>query len=226
MAHATQTAPQTAEYDWTMEVPAAGEPGDFELCPQGNHVGNIVAIFDVGTHQEEYKGVVKDVSKFVLAFELQKKKQDGQHFILSKSYTRSMHEKANWYKLVSGVMAKNFAQGEKFDPRKLLGCPCMILVTHSDTIKDGKTKTFSNIATVSQFPEGFPFPTDYRPPVAWSVRERRPMPATSWVPNVYGKSIATLVEESKEFLPVHTQGQPAATPQEAPLIPAVGDPGY
>jgi hypothetical protein len=218
MAVAAPTPSETAYDPFEMTVPAAGQ-GDFEPCPPGNHVGTIVALFDVGTHEEDYKGKLKENRVMVVCFELQKQKKDGKHFMLSKSYTMSMGDKANWYKLVTGITARKFKEGEKFTARSMLGTPCMILVTNETKTVDNKEKTYVNIESIGQFPDGFPVPTDYRPPVVWSVYYGTPLPDTSWVPHVYGQSIKAMVEESKEFASGKITFAPEPPKEEPPKGP-------
>lgn len=193
----TQAQPAIAD-PWELVVPAAGG-GDFEPCPPGTHVGTIVAMFDVGTHDEEYKGVSKTPRKMVIVFELQKTKKDGTHFMLSKCYTMSMGDKANWFKLVTSLLARRFSEGEKFNPKSMVGMPCMILVTNETVTAGDKEKTYTKIENVMMFPEGFPIPTNYRPPVLWSVHVPEPLPDVSWVPHIYGQPLDKLIRESHEF---------------------------
>lgn len=211
--------PDASTYDpFEMTVPAAGQ-GDFEPCPPGNQVGTIVALFDVGTHDEDFKGKVAEKRKMVVCFELQKKKKDGAHFVLSKMYTMSMADKGNWYKLVTGISARRFKEGEKFTARSMIGTPCMIMVTNETKTVENKEKTYVNIETISQFPEGFDIPKDYRPPVVWSMHFGTPLPDTSWVPHVYGQTIKGILEESKEFAAGKITFAAEPPKEEAPADP-------
>jgi hypothetical protein len=204
---------------WDMEATKGGETGVWETCPAGNFPGNIVGLFDIG-HQTEVndKNETYEVRQLVLVLELQKKSSKGANFFKEKKFTWSMRDNSNWYKLVSAMTGKKFAEGEKFDPRKLLGMPCMANVTHSEVTKKGKTNTYANLETISQFPEGFPAPTQYRPPISYSVLEGKACPDVSWVPNCYGKSLEKLISESREY----KQGKVAdpAGPQMADAIMA------
>ena len=101
-----------------------------------------------------------------------------------------MNDSANWYKLVSGLTGKKFAEGDKFDPRSVLGMPCMLMITNSIVSREGKDKTYHNVESIAQFPDGFPFPTQYRPPVCWSILEGiDKMPPLGWVPYIYGETL-------------------------------------
>jgi hypothetical protein len=192
----------TADDVWEQEVTKGGQgTGEFELCPAGNYPATIIGLIDVGTHEKENDDKeLYDSRQLVLVVEAQKLTTKGARFIFSKLFTWSMRDNSNWYKLVCGLTGRKFSEGEKFDPRKVLGMACFANVTHQDSAskKTGKTKTYHNLENITQFPEGFPAPTEHRDLIAWSVKEGAPMPALGWVPPVYGQSIEKLVNLSKE----------------------------
>lgn len=184
---------------WDMTVGGGGGGGDYACCPPGNFPGTIVGMFDVG-HQSEKdlkSGTMTEKRKLVVVFELNKKQPDGKPFILTNKYTWSMNEKSHFFRDVTNIMGAKFKEGEKFNPLSLVSLAVMINVTNSQN----GDKTYHNIGSVSQYPEGFPAP----PPsthesVAWTVMTGDPIPAgIDWVPFVYGKSIKTLAEESAEW---------------------------
>lgn len=188
--------------DWTIEVREdTGRPGDWETCPQGNFPSTIVGLFDVGMQKTlNDKKEIVEKRQLVLVVEASKKNSKGVNFCMSKLYTWSMHEKASFYLLVAALTGRKFQPGEKFDPRELIGMPCMMMVAHTaGTNKKGEAFTYANIASLSQFPEGFPNPIPQHQHAIWSVKMGVPLPDTSWVPRVYGKSLETVVKESAEY---------------------------
>lgn len=193
---------------WEMTVGKGGTGGgggEYVLCPANNWTGIIVGMFFVGHENEKNdKGQYVDRPKFVIAFELTKKKPDGSRFVLSQKYTFSMKDNSNFYALASNVTGKQYNDGDPFDPRSLLGMPCTVSVTHNKGKKD-PTKTYHNVGAVTQWgsedDDGNPKP---RPepvisPIAWSIYDGKPLPDVQWVPYVYGESIASLVERSSEW---------------------------
>jgi hypothetical protein len=184
---------------WEMEVGAGGSGGDYVLCPAGNYPANIVAMIDVG-HQNEIndKGETYLSRKLVVAYRLTKKRPDGKSFVLAERYTWSMKSNSNFYTLACGVTGQKFKDGEIFNPKSILGICCMVQVANSSGKKDA-SKTFHNITSVAQFPEGLPCPVVDSPLLAWSVLEGKPLPDVSWIPYVYGDSIPAMVESSKEW---------------------------
>ncbi len=222
----TQVTPTPTSTDpWEMEVGAGG--GDFEQCPPGNYPGNVVAMIDVGhQHETDKDGTGYLARKLVVAFKLTKRDSKGKPFIVAERYTWSMKDNSNFYSLACGLTGKKFQQGEKFNPKSIAGMPCMVQMASKDVIskKDGKTKTYTNIAGVAQFPEGLPFPTVDSPPLCWSVAEGKPLPDVSWIPRVYGDDVAKMVRESDEYQKGLVPEARAATPVETAKAQASDDP--
>lgn len=179
---------------WLMEAGVGGD-GEYVLCPAGNYPGTIIAIIDIGHHDDVNKnGKQINVHRLIVAFGLAKKRPDGKPYILVERYTWSMSDVSNFYKLACGVTGTKYKTGEQFDPRRLAGMPCMIQVTNSTKGE----KVYHNIAGAAQFPEGLPPPIPTCTPLVWSVFDRTPIPDTSWIPYVYGDSVASLIESSDE----------------------------
>ncbi len=196
MSTATASTPITDP--WSMDVTTKNGNGDYVLCPAGNYAGTIVGLFDVGHQAGTNKdGSTYDRRQLVLVFELAKKRPDGKPFVLAERYTWSMSNKSNFYGLACSLTGITFKDGDKFDPRKLLGMACMVQV--SNTAPNDKGKQYHNIAGVAMFPEGLPAPQPSVAPVCWSIFEGTPLPECSWVPYVYGESVPVMVESSTEF---------------------------
>lgn len=185
---------------WEMQTRSGGG-GDgkpFEVCPKGNHPATLVGIFDVGNQPEvSNEGTPCEIRKLVLVFELMKKDSTGKPFCMANSYRWSMHEKSTFYSIACNLTGKKFADGETFDPRSLVGLPCMVQITNTDP--NDKGRVYANIKAVTSYPEEFPPITASRTPVMWSVMEGIAPPDTSWVPYVYGKSIKDMVQLSSEY---------------------------
>jgi hypothetical protein len=182
-----------------MVVPKpGGAGGDFFVVPADNYPANIVGLFDVGNQPGmTNEGVACERHQVVLAFELGTKGPDGKPVVMAQRYTWSLHEKATFFAIVSNVLARKLGDGERFDPRAMLGAPCMVQVVHRPS-KDG-SKTYANVGSVTSFPKAFPPGKPERTPVAWSVYEGTVAPDTSWVPYVYGQTIADMVQLSAEY---------------------------
>jgi hypothetical protein len=202
MSTDVQNSVPTPAIDNPWEIPVTtGGGGDYELCPAGNYPGTIIALIDAGFHdaQNQKDGSTYQRRILIIAFEITKRNKDGKPFVLADRQTWSMSNNSNFYALVTNLTGPK-KEGERFDPRVLAGMPVMVQVTNN-TVQDrkGKDKVYHNIGTVAQFPEGLPFPTPSRPPLIWSVMEGKPVPDVSWLPYVYGETVAGIIASSHEY---------------------------
>ncbi len=184
---------------WEMETRKGGGngSGSQETCPAGNHPGTVVGLFDVGNQPTvDNEGKPVEYRQLVLVFELMKKDSAGKPFCMAVRYRWSMHEKSTFYAIACNLTGRKFSDGEKLDPRTLVGLPCMVQVTNTDP--NDKGRVYANVKAVTSYPEGFPAIEPSRAPTVWSVMEGKPLPDTTWVPYVYGKSISDLVQMSAE----------------------------
>jgi hypothetical protein len=205
--------PPAAADPWQMEVGSGGGQGDYVLCPAGNYPATIVGLFDVG-FQDDTKsdGSPTQTRKLCVAFELAKKRPDGTPFVLAERYTWSMRDNSNFYGLVCNMTGAKFREGDKFDPRALVGQPCMVQVNNSQSKKD-PSKTYHNIGGVAQFPEGLPAPTATIEPLVYSVHQGTEPPACRWMPYIYGESVHDMARNSAELRKL--RAAPAAAGAEA-----------
>lgn len=129
-----------------------------EPVPAGNHVARCIQLVDMGTQKIEFQGKVKFQPKVRVTWELPEvtkefKEGDGEKpYLISKTYTASLHEKAALAKDLESWRGKAFTDDERagFDLKKVLGQPCLLNVIHE--AKDGNV--YSNIASISQVPKG------------------------------------------------------------------------
>jgi hypothetical protein len=126
---------------------------------------------------------------------LVKKRPDGAPFVVMRRYTKSLNEKSNLYKELCNLLGSRLKDGEKFNPSKLVGFPVLVAVTN----KQEGERTYHDVSSIAQYPEGFPPIAPTYPRVVWSVLTGEPFPAgLDWLPYVYGKSIETLARMSHE----------------------------
>lgn len=189
---------------WSMEVTPAGGGGTYELPPAGTHMSAVVGLFHVGHHYERRKdketGKEYDAwpAKMVVCLELAVRKSDGTPHVVAMMVGASMNENSWLYSLVRSLTGRAYAQGEKVDPREILGKPCLTEITHKEgTTERSKGKTYANVTKVSGMPQGIPPYTCTIPTVAWHVAHGKPadMP---WLPRVYGRTINEIADDSRE----------------------------
>jgi hypothetical protein len=135
-----------------------------ELIPAGTYVSRCYSMIEIGTVREEYMGEPKSSYKVRLSWELPTEKrvfkpENGeQPMTISKTYTLSMHEKANLRKDLESWRGKAFTEEEAkaFDITVLLGKPCMLNIIHKPN-KDG-SKIREQIAGITTVLKGYDMP--------------------------------------------------------------------
>jgi hypothetical protein len=194
----------------------AASGGNFEpqeIIPQGNHLGILYSLIEVGTTKEEFQGEPKVAFKASLTWELpdvtgvftnkETGTDDVMPRVISKSYTLSAHEKSNLRKTLESWRGKKFTdkEAEEFDVTNLLGKPCLIQVVH--TTKGDKT--YANIAAITSVPKGMPVPEQFNPMRYLSYD------SFDWdIFNALPKFLRELMETTPEFQGIAQAAKPAS----------------
>ena len=104
----------------------------FEQAPVGNHAAILVKVIDIGTQESTYNGEATSRRQEIWTWELPlEARTDGQPFIISKFYTRSLSEKANLYKDLTSWLGKS-PDPDTFTAQDVLGKPCQVMVVARD----------------------------------------------------------------------------------------------
>jgi hypothetical protein len=136
-----------------------------ELIEAGNYVARCYKMVDIGTCEEEFLGVKKQMHKVRIGWELPTElkifnpEKGEQPCVIDKEYTLSLSDKANLRKDLQSWRGKAFSdeEAEAFDITKLLGVPCMLNIIHKPGAKD-PTKIYQEIGSVSPMPKGLDCP--------------------------------------------------------------------
>jgi len=142
-----------------------GEAFEKELIEAGNYVARCYKMIEIGTVEEEFLGVKKQMHKVRIGWELPTElktfnpEKGEQPCVIDKEYTLSLADKANLRKDLQSWRGKAFSddEAEAFDITKLLGVPCMLNIIHVQGKKD-PTKTYQAIGSVSPMPKGLVCP--------------------------------------------------------------------
>ena len=135
--------------------------GNFKRVPAGVHIGRCYSLIDLGTQLTSGQFGEKLQHKIRVGWELFGEDEEGKPLVvevdghdmpmvISKSYTVSLHEKANLRKELAQWRGRDFTDEEAkgFDISKLIGAYCMVNVTTSET----NGKTYSNVAGLTPIP--------------------------------------------------------------------------
>ena len=137
--------------------------GDWAIAPEGVHQAVCVSVIDLGTQEEidnfNGGGTIhrhKVQVRWELAHELMPDgNYAGQPFTMSKRYTFSTHEKANFRKDLEAWRGKKFEAADfgpgGFNVTKLLGANCQLNIIHK-VKADGKVR--ADIAGIMPLAKG------------------------------------------------------------------------
>ena len=131
---------------------------EFELAPAGNHVAGCYSVIDLGYQDTEWQGVHKSVRKVRIAWELPNELMaDGQPFMVARTYTLSLGEKANLLHDLESWRGRKFTDSELdgFEVAHVVGVPCMVNVVHNEG-RDGRV--YANVNGVTPLPKGIECP--------------------------------------------------------------------
>lgn len=153
-----------------MGIIAKKSGGDFKRVNPGTYAARCYSMIEIGTITEEYMGEKKRQHKVMLTWELPTElevfhEEKGEEpYVVSKTYTLSMHEKATLRRDLESWRGKGFTEkeAEAFDITALLGKPCMLSIIHRPGKVD-PSKTYVEIASISNMPKGLICPDQINP---------------------------------------------------------------
>lgn len=197
---------------FTQTAKSGGNGEGFEIPPAGSHPAVLVALVDLGTHDEEFTDEktgakkTKAMRKVYLCWELTGAKLSGStmNHVVGRQYTLSLGKSAALRKMVEGYYGKPIPDGTPFDFTKLLGRPFLVSVVHKPNATG--EKTYANFAGAGPVPQGLAVPKGQRKPFSREVTATDPLP--DWLPYVYGEKLADIIARSHEV-----KGKPKAAPQ-------------
>jgi len=132
---------------------------DFQPCPAGNHIAICTGVVSVGKHENNFNPEKAPKNEVVLMWTLPNAvREDGFPFVLTKTYTLSLHEKASLRKDLNAWRGKAFTEEELegFNLLTILEKPCMLQINH-EVGKDGKNR--AKIMSIGSMVAGLPVPT-------------------------------------------------------------------
>lgn len=174
-----------------------------EVPSEGNHPGALVALIDLGTHDQDYQdGKTGEGRKIFLVFELDEKidGQDQNH-VIGKEVTLTFSPKSKLRKIMEGLRGKSYADGEQIDVAKAVGSSGLINVKHGTSEKSGNH--YAKFEDVSPLPKGMPPFKPSLPLTTWEIGCGKPFPEFGWLPwsflNRQPVPLKKVMEASKEM---------------------------
>ena len=144
-----------------MAIYAEKKESDFQKVEPGTYVARCYSMIEIGTVETEFNGEKKTAKQVNITWELPeelavfKEEKGAEPYVVSKTYTLSMHEKATLRKDLESWRGKSYTNDEvkRFDITKLLGQPCLLNIVH-ETSKTDPSKVYVKVSSVSKLMKG------------------------------------------------------------------------
>lgn len=195
-------------------APENGGGSDYQQIPPGTYMGVCYRMIDIGTQEDNWKGAVQRKRQVVIGWELDKAMDDGRPFTASAWLTQSLNEKATFRKFLASWRGRDFTDEElkAFDPKSILGKPCMITIVANSNNK-------AKVTGVSKLPQGWK-PKELVNPITFFDLDAKPFDQDAF--NGLGNGLQQKIQQSPEYQ--IAIGKAPEPQQEAPQqgAPAVG----
>lgn len=176
-----------------------------EIPSADTHDARVVAMVDLGTHEESYQGAeATKKRKCLIVFELDEEMtgMKGVNHVVGKEFTLSFHEKASLRQLAELLCndGKPFAAEADVDLGAMLGLPCAVTIAHEQGKGEKADRTYARLKQVSavarkKHPQHF---KAKREVVSWFVGDD-PAGLPDWLPRVYGERVEDKVARCLEL---------------------------
>lgn len=178
--------------------------GGREACPAGNHPGVCVAVIDLGTHWNSFKGQPeKKVRQILFVWEIdvgdegeERRQVIGRDYGVSYSKDGGLiyGDKSNVRKMLEGWRGKPYGPDEEVDPLAVLGLPCCVNVSN-ETRGD---RVYDSVGGVAKLTKGLKPIKPSHEKVLYLADSDDVVPNMDWLPRVYGETVETIVQRSLE----------------------------
>lgn len=145
--------------------------------PEGSYPAVCCGLVDIGTQRVSYKDAEREQKQITVMWELVGEtieRPDGtlEPRVISKTYTKSLHERSSLYKDLVSWRGREFTPEElnAFDLRSVLGAPCLLSIVH----RKAETGTYANISSIMRLPRGMEAPKGERAPLLFDVEDGAP----------------------------------------------------
>lgn len=155
----------------SLVLSSKGTSPDFQPHPVGMTIARCIRLIDLGTQESNYMGQRKKVAKVRLVFEsatlMDEGEMAGKPFLVSNTYTASLHEKSTLRKNLESWRGRKFTaeELEGFDLKNILGKPCMLNLIHEE--REGKQ--YANVSSISPLMASMTAPKAVNPLVYLSL---------------------------------------------------------
>lgn len=202
----------------TMKASKGGGGEGFAKAPPGNHPAVCVAIIDLGTHESDFNGEVKDYHKLFFLWELvhEKNPNSGRNFVIGAELTKSLNEKAKLRQWIEARIGRVIPDGTEYPIESELGQPCLLNVAMKGD--------YPFIKGLSPMPKGMNVPAPSYAPLLWTLDMYSGAGSCNFpahVPYLYGEPLSQVIARCQELrngpmqTPRNTLAQDEAKPDSA-----------
>lgn len=148
-----------------------GGGGGFTPVPEGTHIAVCTMVVDLGMQRSNFQGDEKIQQKVCIGWEIPNElvtiNDEQVPAKISKTYTVSLHEKANLRKDLVAWRGRQFTDEELdgFDLKNILAKTCQINVTHWEN----NGKSGAQVSSVAGFPKGMEAPFAKSKPISYEI---------------------------------------------------------
>jgi len=186
----------------------------FAPCPEGVTLAVCTRVVDLGTQYN--KAYDKHSRKVLVQWETDHtidapgSDYNGKPYVVSNSYTLSLHEKASLRQHLEAWRGKAFTEIELagFDVCNVVGIPCQLQIIHNES----GGKTYANIASIMAMPKGVDGLQPTQTPVTYSIDDDGLN-----IPDGIPEWMTKLIMESPEYIAIsgsHSGMPDASEPPE------------
>lgn len=200
--------------------PSKGGDGEYEKAPAGNHPAVLVAMIDMGTQEQEFKGEIKELHRAFFCWELVgEKTKGGKNHLIGMDLTVSLNERAKLRGWIEARIGRPLGEEEEYDFLQELGKPCLLNVVMN---KSGYPK----VDGMSAVPKGMTVPSPTFTVTSWHLDDYEAtgkIDIPSWLPYLYGESVTDHIRRCGELTgkvdPPKPQSSPPPSSQSADASP-------
>lgn len=137
--------------------------GNFTPAPADVHNAVCIGVYDLGTQQTNFGSK----RQLLILWELDSQKDSGHNYVVSRKYGMSLHQKAEFRKLLESWAGRKVTPEEEqngFDASTLAGKPCAVQIIHNES----NGNTYANVGAVTKLMKGMTALKPENPIVSYS----------------------------------------------------------
>jgi hypothetical protein len=180
--------------------------GDFEIPDADIHYATLVAVIDLGTHEDvsQQTGKSFKMRQCALVWELDSKRKDGRSFFVAKQFALSLNINHKLMKALGDARGRAYGDNEPVHLDHWPGSKWSVSITHQAVKKNGKDRIYAKISALGAIKKGVTLPPPAIKPFCWWIGCGSPVPDGEWLPRIYGAKISDLIAQSDEMRPQQT----------------------